>query len=48
MKIDVGFVAIDSQEVDRLVQFWTALLGVAVADSIGDGQFVVLDPTARE
>jgi predicted enzyme related to lactoylglutathione lyase len=38
---------IDSADPQRIVPFWCGLLGVDVDTSIGDGQFVVLSPTAE-
>jgi predicted enzyme related to lactoylglutathione lyase len=46
MAASVGYLVIDSTDPLRLAPFWCALLEVEVAESIGDGQFIVLSPTA--
>ena len=46
MPASVGFLVIDTADPDLLVPFWCGLLGVEVADTIGDGQFVVLSPAS--
>jgi predicted enzyme related to lactoylglutathione lyase len=45
MPAKVGFLVIDAQDPQRLADFWGALLATTVAESIGDGQFVVMAPT---
>jgi predicted enzyme related to lactoylglutathione lyase len=47
MTASVGFVAIDSTDPVRLAQFWSALLGVPVGETLGVGTFVLLEPTAQ-
>jgi len=42
MPASVGYLVIDTADPLRLAPFWCALLDVSVAESIGDGQFVVL------
>jgi predicted enzyme related to lactoylglutathione lyase len=45
MPAKVGYLVIDSVEPHRLATFWGDLLAVTVAESIGDGEFLVLAPT---
>ncbi|HVN50800.1 MAG TPA: VOC family protein [Acidimicrobiales bacterium] len=45
MAASVGYLVIDSQDPIGLTPFWCGLLGVGVGTTIGDGQFVVLEPT---
>jgi predicted enzyme related to lactoylglutathione lyase len=47
MSVAVGYLVIDSVDPDRLTSFWGALLEVEVETTIGEGQFVVLAPTAE-
>jgi predicted enzyme related to lactoylglutathione lyase len=42
MPASVGYLVIDTADPLRLAPFWCALLDVSVAESIGNGQFVVL------
>jgi predicted enzyme related to lactoylglutathione lyase len=42
MPASVGYLVIDTADPQRLAPFWCALLEVRVAETIGDGQFVVL------
>jgi predicted enzyme related to lactoylglutathione lyase len=42
MPASVGYLVIDTADPQRLAPFWCALLEVSVAETIGDGQFVVL------
>jgi predicted enzyme related to lactoylglutathione lyase len=46
MPAAVGYLVIDTTNPQEIAPFWCGLLGVAVAESIGDGQFIVLAPTA--
>ena len=46
MQASVGYLAMDTTDPDEVVPFWCSVLDVEVAESIGDGQFVVLWPTA--
>ncbi len=45
MPAKVGYLVIDSTEPDKLAAFWCNLLSVSVAETIGDGDFLVLSPT---
>ena len=45
MQASVGYLVIDATDPERLTTFWSAMLGVEVDSSIGDGQFIVLSPT---
>ena len=45
MPAKVGYLVIDSAEPEKLAPFWCSLLSVSVADTIGDGDFLVLSPT---
>src|SRR5207247_3760220 len=45
MPASVGFIVIDTTDPDGLVEFWGALLDVAVDSTVGGGQFVILAPT---
>jgi predicted enzyme related to lactoylglutathione lyase len=45
MQASVGYLVIDATDPERLTTFWSAVLGVEVDSTIGDGQFVVLSPT---
>jgi predicted enzyme related to lactoylglutathione lyase len=45
MPAKVGFLVIDAQDPQRLADFWGGLLATTVAESIGDGQFIVMAPT---
>jgi predicted enzyme related to lactoylglutathione lyase len=47
MTASVGFVAIDSVDPVRLAEFWSALLEAPVGETLGDGEFVLLSPTAE-
>jgi predicted enzyme related to lactoylglutathione lyase len=42
MPASVGYLVSDTADPQRLAPFWCALLEVSVAETIGDGQFVVL------
>ena len=46
MTATVGYLVIDSRDPESLASFWCGLLDVQVAESIGEGQFVVLSPTS--
>jgi predicted enzyme related to lactoylglutathione lyase len=46
MPAAVGYLVIDTTDPVELAPFWCALLDVAVDATIGDGQFMVLSPTA--
>jgi predicted enzyme related to lactoylglutathione lyase len=46
MKASVGYLVIDAVDPERLAGFWCGLLEVAVAEMIGEGQFVVLSATS--
>ena len=46
MATAVGYLVIDTTDPAKLAPFWGTLLNVQVADSLGDGQFVVLSKTA--
>lgn len=46
MAAAVGYLVIDSTDPTALASFWCALLGVSVDTTIGDGEFLVLSPTA--
>jgi predicted enzyme related to lactoylglutathione lyase len=46
MPAAVGFLAIDASDPERLASFWCALLDVEIDQRLGDGQFIVLTPTA--
>jgi predicted enzyme related to lactoylglutathione lyase len=43
----VGYLAIDTVDPIRLAPFWCGLLGVEVDTTIGDGEFLILSPTAE-
>jgi len=45
MEASVGYVVIDTTDPERIAPFWCAVLGVEVAGSIEDGQYVILRPT---
>jgi predicted enzyme related to lactoylglutathione lyase len=47
MPATVGYLVIDSTNPQQLLPFWCSLLDVQVAADIGDGQFLVLSPTAN-
>jgi predicted enzyme related to lactoylglutathione lyase len=44
MPASVGYLVIDTVDPAPLTPFWCALLDVEIADTIGEGQFVVLSP----
>ena len=46
MPATVGYLVIDSSNPERILPFWCGLLEVEVAADIGEGQFIVLSPTA--
>jgi len=46
MPAKVGFLVIDTADPERLAPFWCSLLAVSVDTAIGDGEFLVLSPTA--
>ncbi len=46
MSAAVGYLVIDSTDPGRIVPFWCGLLGVDVVMEVGEGQFVILSPTA--
>jgi predicted enzyme related to lactoylglutathione lyase len=46
MPATVGYLVIDTLDPKRLAEFWCGLLSVHVDATIGDGQFLVLSPTA--
>ena len=46
MPANVGYLVIDSTDPQPLLPFWCGLLDVEVAADIGEGQFIVLSPTA--
>ena len=43
----VGYLAIDPVDPNGLVQFWCGMLGVDVDTTIGDGDLLILSPTAE-
>jgi predicted enzyme related to lactoylglutathione lyase len=45
MPAKVGYLVIDTINPDELAPFWCGLLSVSVAESIGEGDFLVLSPT---
>ena len=45
MPASVGFLVIDTVDPDRLTPFWCGILGVEVAATFAEGQYVVLAPT---
>jgi predicted enzyme related to lactoylglutathione lyase len=45
MPARVGYLVIDSVDPTRLASFWCQLLSISVAETIGDGEFLVLTPT---
>jgi hypothetical protein len=45
MTVSVLYTVIDTVAPIELARFWCALLGVEVAETIGEGQFVVLSPS---
>jgi predicted enzyme related to lactoylglutathione lyase len=47
MTAKVGYLAIDSSDPGLLAPFWCSLLGVEVDATIGDGEFLLLTPTAE-
>ena len=46
MAASVGYLVIDANDPLALASFWCALLGVEVDTAIGEGEFLVLSPTA--
>ncbi len=46
MPAAVGYLVIDTVDPTALAPFWCALLDVAVGETLGGGDFVVLTPTA--
>jgi predicted enzyme related to lactoylglutathione lyase len=42
----VGYLAIDTVDPSGLAPFWCGLLGVEVDATIGEGEFLILSPTA--
>jgi predicted enzyme related to lactoylglutathione lyase len=40
----IAYVLMDSADPGQIVPFWSELLGVGVAATVGDGDFVVLEP----
>lgn len=42
----VGYLVIDSNNPSALAPFWCAMLGTAVDTTLGEGEFLVLAPTA--
>jgi predicted enzyme related to lactoylglutathione lyase len=46
MPASVGYLVIDALDPQALAPFWCGLLEVAVDATIGDGEFLVLSPTA--
>ena len=47
MPAKVGYLAIDTVDPNGLAPFWCGLLGVSVDTTIGDGEFLLLSPTAE-
>ena len=47
MPAKVGYLAIDTVDPNALSTFWCGLLGVEVGTTIGDGDFLLLAPTAE-
>jgi hypothetical protein len=45
MPAAIGYLVVDTTDPANLAPFWCALLDVTVAESIGDGQFIVLSRT---
>src|ERR1700722_8809458 len=43
----VGYLAIDTVDPSALAPFWCALLGVHIDATVGDGDFLILSPTAE-
>jgi len=46
MPAKVGYLVIDAADPEGLAPFWCELLDVRVDTTIGDGEFLVLSPTA--
>jgi glyoxalase superfamily protein len=46
MPATIGYLVIDSTNPRQLLPFWCGLLDMQVAVDIGEGQFLVLSPTA--
>jgi predicted enzyme related to lactoylglutathione lyase len=46
MTASVGYLVIDSSNPSALAPFWRAMLGTAVDTTLGEGEFLVLAPTA--
>jgi predicted enzyme related to lactoylglutathione lyase len=46
MTASVGYLVIDSIDPSALARFWCALLDVGIDATIGEGEFLVLCPTA--
>ena len=47
MPARVGYLAIDSVDPKGLAPFWCGLLGVDADTTIGEGEFLLLSPTAE-
>jgi predicted enzyme related to lactoylglutathione lyase len=47
MPATVGYLVIDAVDPQALAPFWCGLLDVSVDATIGDGEFLVLSPTAE-
>jgi predicted enzyme related to lactoylglutathione lyase len=47
MSASVGYLVIDAVDPEQLARFWCGALDVGVDSVIGDGQFLVLTPTAE-
>ncbi len=45
MSAKVGFVAIDTTDPSGIAPFWSGLLGVQVGSELGEGDFLLLEPT---
>jgi predicted enzyme related to lactoylglutathione lyase len=46
MAASIGYLVIDSVDPSALAPFWCAMLGTAVDTTLGEGEFLVLSPTA--
>ena len=46
MAASIGYLVIDSVDPSALAPFWCAMLGTAVDATLGEGEFLVLSPTA--
>ena len=44
MKAKMAYVLMDTIDPGQMVPFWSELLGVGLATTVGDGDFVLLEP----